>query len=136
MVLAQGTRVNFQDIIAALGPNSEPGLGWNILIYLIFFLALATMFMQSDKQLPPTLMMAATAFAAVLDKLQVLATSPILGQRGFGTLLLHIAMSSLPFIVAGITKAEKSRAPAILTGILGTILFLGYWALVQRARGY
>jgi hypothetical protein len=136
MLLAQGTRIDVQDIIAALGPNSDPGIAWNILLYLIFFLALATMFMQSDKQLPPTLMMAAVAFAAVLDKLQVIATAPVLGQRGFGTLLLHILISTFPFIVAGITKAHKSRGPAIITGILGTILFLGYWALVQRGRGY
>jgi hypothetical protein len=136
MLLAQSTRLDVQDVIAALGPGSPPGLGWNILIYLIFFLGLATMFMQSDKQLMTTLMMAGVSFAAVLDKLQVLATAPILGQRGFGTLLLHIVMATFPFIVAGLTKAHKSRAPAILTGILGLILFLGYWALVQRTRGY
>ena len=136
MLLAQSTSLNIQDIIAALGPSSEPGVAWNILLYLIFFLGLATMFMQSDKQLTPTLMMAAVAFSAVVDKLQVIARAPILGQRGFGTLLLHIIIFTFPLVVAGITKAHKSRGLAIFTGILGGILFFGYWALVQRARGY
>lgn len=136
MLLAQSTRLSVQDIIAALGPNSEPGLIWNILLYLIFFLALATMFMQSDKQLLTTLMMAAVALSAVVDKLQFIATTPVLGQRGFGTLLLHILIFTFPLVVAGITRAHKSRGPAILTGILGGIVFFGYWALVQRARGY
>ncbi len=136
MILAQSSSVDVQDIIAALGPNSDPGIAWNIILYLIFFLALAAMFMQSDKQLTPTLMMAAVAFSAVVDKLQVLARTPILGQRGFGTLLLHILIFTFPLVVAGITKAHKSRPLAIFTGILGGILFFGYWALVQRARGY
>jgi len=136
MILAQSTSIDVQDIIAALGPNSDPGIVWNIMLYLIFFLGLATMFMQSDKQLGPTLMMATVAFAAVLDKLQVIARTPILGQPGFGTLLLHIVMATFPLVVAGITKAHKSRGPAIFTGIIGLVLFFGYWALVQRGGGF
>ncbi len=131
MLLAQSRGLDIQDIIAALGPNSEPGLIWNILLYLIFFLALATMFMQSDKQLLPTLMMAGVAFAAVLDKLQVLRNRVVLTQD-FGTLLLHIVILTFPLIVAGITRAHKSRPPAIFTGILGGLLFFGFWFFEQR----
>jgi hypothetical protein len=134
MLLAQNTSLNVQQIIAALGPNSKPGLIWNILIYLIFFLGLATMFMQSDKQLTPTVMMALVAFSAVLDKLQILDNQVIL-QKDFGTLLLHIIMFTFPLVVAGITKAHKSRGPAIFTGILGGLLFFGFWFFVQRSGG-
>src|SRR5574341_684100 len=126
MILAQSSQLNVQDIIQRLGPNSQPGLVWNIFLYLIFFIGLATMFMQSDKQLLTTLMMAAVAFSAVLDKLQVLRNQPILGQRDFGTLLLHILMFTFPLIVGGLAKAKKSRGPAILTGILGGIYFFAF----------
>jgi|FLYN01.1.fsa_nt_gi hypothetical protein len=132
MLLAQSTRLDVQDIIAALGPNSEPGLIWNIMLYLIFFLALATMFMQSDKQLLTTVMMAAVAFAAVVDKLQILRNVRVLVERDFGTLLLHILIFTFPLIVAGLTRAHKSRPPAILTGILGGLLFFGFWFFEQR----
>ena len=132
IILAQSRSLTVEDIIEALGPNSPPGLIWNILLYLIFILALAVMFMQSDKQLITTLMMAAVSFACVIDKLQVLRNRPILGFPDFGTLLLHILIFTFPLIVAGITKAKKSQAPAILTGIIGGLLFFGFWFFEQR----
>ena len=58
-------------ILARLGPGSSPGLIWNIFLYIIFFLAVITMFMQSDKQSITTILMGSVGAFAVIAKLSV-----------------------------------------------------------------
>jgi hypothetical protein len=132
IVLAQQD-INPQEILFLLGINAPPGPIWNIMMYIIFFLALITMLMQSDKTLLPTLCMAAVLAAVVIDKLRVMENAPPLyGQPGLWTFLLHCVMFAVPLIVAGMTKAPKSRGPAILCGIIGGIYLFGYWVFVQN----
>lgn len=116
-------------IIAQLGPSSPPGLIWNIFLYIIFFLAVITMFMQSDKQSSTTLMMGAVGAMAVLAKLSVFKPNDL------GSLIVNVGMFVLPLIVAGIAKAKKSVGPAIMTGILSGLFFFGFWFFVQRTGG-
>lgn len=142
MILAQTAGLTLQDIIDKLAPRPGfPGLFYDILLYIIFFAALITMFMQSDKQLITTLLMAAVAAMAVIAKLNVFAATDILGGRIQGTrggillpivLLINAGMFVLPLIVAGITQAKKSRPSAVLGGIIGGLYFFAFWYISQR----
>lgn len=114
-------------ILAQLGPGSPPGLIWNIMLYIIFLLAVITMFMQSDKQSSTTMMMGGVGAMAVIAKLNIFEATNL------GSLVINVGMFVLPLIVAGITKAKKSAGPAIFTGILAGLYFFGYWLLVQRS---
>jgi hypothetical protein len=125
IVLAQKT-LQLQDILNKLAPRSGVELLYDIFLYIIFFLALITMFMQSDKQLFPTIVMAAVAAMAVLGKLSIFPA------KDFGSLIINAGMFVLPLIVAGITSAKKSQAPAIFGGILGGLYFFLFWVVSQR----
>jgi hypothetical protein len=126
IVLAQKA-LTLQDILAKLAPRGGVELLYDIFLYLMFFLAVTVMFMQSDKQMFPTMLMAAVAAFAVIAKLNVLK------PKEFGTLIINIGMGTLPLIVAGITKAKKSQAPAIIGGVLGIVYFIIFWLVSQRS---
>ncbi len=117
--------LDIQDILNKLLPKGAT-LGYDIMIYLIFFLALIAMFMQSDKQLVTTLMLAGTAGLAVIAKLGVFE------PRDFGSLIINAGMLVLPLITAGITKAKKSVPLAVLGGIMGGVYFFAFWLFEQR----
>ena len=125
MVLAQKT-LNLQDIVDKLLPRGGVGLLYDLFLYVIFFLAVIVMFMQSDKQTFPTILMAAVAAFAVISKLGVLT------PKSFGTLILNIGMGVLPLIVAGVSKAKKSVPLAVITGIIGIVYFIMFWLIEQR----
>ncbi|PJF41368.1 MAG: hypothetical protein D6737_12355 [Chloroflexi bacterium] len=114
------------EILDRLGPNSDPGLPWTIFIYIIFFLAVITMFMQSSKTTTPQLMMAGVAGASVIDKLAVFPATDL------GTFLAHSVMFTIPILTAGMTKAPKSRGPAIIGGVIGGVYFFAFWFFMQR----
>ena len=116
-----------QDILAKLGPRPGMGLVWDIFLYLVFFLAVIIMFMQSDKQLVPTLMAGGVAAMAVIAKLDVL------DPREFGSLVINVGMFVLPMIIAGITKAKKSQAPAVICSGFAGIYFFLFWFISQRS---
>lgn len=130
MFLAQN--VNLQNIIALLGP-SQDRLVFDIMLYIMFFLALITMFMQSEKTMLPTLIMASVMLMTVLAKLRVLDNVRVLVDNvGLGALMINIGMFVLPWIVAGMTKNPKSRPFAILGGIIGLAHMFLFWATFQR----
>lgn len=117
-----------QQILSRLGPNYPEGMiFWNILLYIIFFLAVITMFMQGDKQNSTTLMMGAVGLLAVLAKFQIFE------PKDFGSLIINAGMFVLPLIVAGVTSAKKSVGPAIFGAIIAGIYFFGYWVVMQRS---
>lgn len=120
--------LDFQDILQALAPRMDGiNLLYDILLYIMFFLALITMFMQSDKQMFTTLIMAAVAALCVIAKLNVLR------PKEFGSLVINAGMFVLPLIVAGITQAKKSQGPAIIGGVLGGVYFFLFWVVSQRS---
>jgi hypothetical protein len=125
IVLAQKA-LTFQDILNKLAPRGGVELIYDIFLYIMFFLAVITMFMQSDKQMFPTILMAAVAAMTVIAKLNVLK------PKEFGSLIINIAMGVLPLIVGGITQAKKSQGPAIIGGVVGCVYFILFWLISQR----
>ncbi len=113
-------------VLAQLGPGSPPGLIWNIFLYIIFILAVITMFMQSDKQNSTTLMMGTVGACAVIAKLNIFPSTNL------GSLIVNVLMFVLPLIVAGIAMNKKSVPLAIFTSLLAGIFFFGFWFLIQR----
>lgn len=115
-----------EKILAQLGPSSPPGIIWNILLYVIFFLSLIAMFMQSDKQNTPTVLLGAVGAMAVITKLSIFE------PKAFGSLVLNVGMFVIPFIVIGISKAKKATPLLIFCGIVGGLFFFGFWLVLQR----
>ncbi len=117
--------INMDEILHLLGPNGGWGMPWSIFIYIIFFLSVVTMLMQSEKTLAPVLLMLIGLLALVLDKLAVFPA------RAFETFILHIVIFIPPILVVGMTKNPKSRPPAILAFLLGAGYFFAFWLTFQ-----
>lgn len=126
IILAQKA-LTLQDILAKLAPRGGVELLYDIFLYIIFFLAVIAMFMQSDKQTLPTILLAAVAAFAVIGKLNIMT------PKAFGTLIINIGMGVIPLIVAGITKAKKSQALLVIGGVLGMVYFIIFWLVSQRS---
>jgi hypothetical protein len=122
--------IQLSDIPRLLGPGSGTDLIFSIALYIIFFLSLITMFMQSDKQLITTLIMASTLLLIILAKLTLAANAPF-ERREFGTYVIHAGIFIFPALVAGMTKAPKSRGPAVIAAVLGAVYMFGFWFLYQ-----
>ena len=118
--------INIDEIGYLLGPSSPPGLIWNILLYIIFFLALVSMLLQGDKALLPTMILAGALLLVVLAKLQVFP------PREFGAFVVNAGIFILPGLVAGMTRSPKGRPPAILAAVFGAVFFFAYWFFFQR----
>jgi len=131
--------IDFQQILFLLGPGSGTPI-WNILLYIIFFLGLISLLLMPDKNLVPTLLMAAVLLFAVVAKLSLSVSrgqQPILRPAEFGMLVINVGMFALPLLAGGLIRARKSKAtvPAILTGIFGGVYFFMFWFFVQRPIG-
>jgi hypothetical protein len=125
LILAQQS-LELQDILQKLAPRGGVELLYDLLLYIVFFLGIIVMFMQGDKELLPTMLMALVAGLAVIAKLEIFA------PKEFGSLVINAGMFALPLIVAGITKTKKSQAPAVITGVFGGIYFFLFWLVSQR----
>lgn len=119
--------INPQEILAALGPRSMPGLVYDLFLYVIFVLALIAMFMQSDKQLTPTILIGGCAACAVIAKLDVIPA------KAFGMLIVNAGILVLPLLTAGITRAKKTIPLCVIVGVLGAIHFFLFWFFSQRS---
>ncbi|MFN8375980.1 MAG: hypothetical protein U0694_24295 [Anaerolineae bacterium] len=133
-----------QQILRYIGPR-RGGEIWDIVfVYPIFFFGMITLFMQGDKEMLTTLIMATVLLLTVLSKLAPLGIFNTLGGSGGGdplifsypkgllVFIIHCGMFALPIIVAGMTKAKKSRGPAIITGVLGGVYLFAFWFVMQR----
>jgi hypothetical protein len=127
MIILAQKALTLQDILAKLAPRSGVELLYDLFLYVMFFLAVIVMFMQSDKQTFPTILMAAVAACAVIAKLNVLK------PKDFATLIINIAMGVVPLIVAGISKAKKSVPLAVIGGVIGVVYFIIFWLVSQRS---
>ncbi len=126
MYLAQQINLPLNEILARLAPRSGVELLYDIALYIIFFLCLIVMFMQSDKQLVPTILSGMVGALAVIAKLNVF------DPKAFGALVINAGIFVFPIIVAGITKAKRSQPLAIIAGVLGGIYFFMFWFISQR----
>jgi predicted branched-subunit amino acid permease len=122
--------LSLQDILNNLLPNSQTLL-YDIFLYPIFFISLIVVFMQSDKQLLPTLLMASTVLLTLLSKLSVTAREPF-HPAEIAMLFINLAMFIFPALVAPMTKAKKSRAPAIFVAVLAFVYTFLFWFINQR----
>ena len=129
--------LQLDDILELLALGSGLNAVWSIFLYIIFFLALLTLFTMPDKNLAPTLMIAVVLLCSVIAKISLASNDPIFRQREFGMMIINVAMGVLPFIVAGMIRRGKSRSTtatplSIFTGIIGTVYFLTFLLFVQR----
>jgi hypothetical protein len=129
--------LDFNQILFLIGPTSGD-LIWNILIYIIFFLALFTLFAIPDKNLISTLLMAGVLMALVVTKLNISIrppARPIFPPRDFIQFTLNAVVFIFPLLVAGLIRARKKGAVlplSIVTGLFGGIFFFLFWFFVQR----
>ena len=129
--------LQLDDILELLALGSGINALWSIFLYIIFFLALLTLFTMPDKNQVPTLMIAVVLLCAVIAKISIASNDPIFRQRDFGMMIINIATGVLPFIVAGMIRRGKTRRTtatplAIFTGLIGTVYFLMFLVFVQR----
>jgi hypothetical protein len=128
--------LDIQDILFLIGPTSGQ-LGWNILLYIIFFFALVTMLVMPDKNLISTLLIAAVLLATVVAKLSLSARPPIIPSDDFLMYVLNAMMFVFPLLVAGLVRAKKKGRvvpAAIMTSLFGGVYFFIFWFLVQRGQ--
>lgn len=124
-------------ILSYLGPNTGDPIV-NILLYIIFFFALITMFTLPDKNVVPTILIATVLLCAVVAKLSMSSPDPIFNRREFGMFVLNVIMVTFPFLVVGTTRKArqkrsiKSNLPALMAGLFGGIYFFLFWFLFQR----
>jgi hypothetical protein len=135
MNISMDAILNYLSLAPAGGvPNA---IVYSIFLYLIFILALITLFLMPDKNLLPTLLTGGTLLAVVLAKL-VTAGASIGGFRPeqFGMLIVNVIPFLFPFLVAGMTRTRKRTNPvpplAILTGILGGVYMFIYGFFIMR----
>lgn len=137
--------INFRDILALLGPGTGQNIIWSVFLYILFFLALITLFKTPDKNMVPTLLMGTVLLFIIVAKLSISANSvrggrPIIGNKDFGMYAINIAIGVLPLIAVGMTRttsrvnrrSNPAAAPAILTAVIGIVYFFGFWLVVQQ----
>lgn len=129
--------VDFQEIISRLGPRSGSDLLFDILLYLIFFMALITSVFVPDKQLIVTLIVTAVMGMTIIAKLSYVGIDYRISPQNLIILGINAGIFTLPLVVAGMVRSRqgtpKAMAPAVITGLLGGAYFFLYWALVLRA---
>lgn len=130
--------IDFNALLARLGPRSGSDLIFDILLYGIFFLALITMFLVPDKQLLPTLLSVLVMFFAVLAKVELFEPT------AFPIFVINVGMWVIPWVTAGMVrpasrrysnKTPRALMPAIITGFLGAGYFFLFWAQKQGGLG-
>lgn len=124
-------------ILAYLGPNTGEPI-FNILLYIIFFFSLITLFTLPDKNVVPTILIATVLLCAVVAKLSMSSPQPIFRRGEFGMFVLNAIMITFPFLVVGTTRkarqkrSVKSNLPALMAGLFGAIYFFLFWFFIQR----
>lgn len=128
--------IDFQEIIALLGPGTGQTLIWSIFLYIIFFFGLVTLLTIPDKNMVPTLLLAGVLLFAIVGKLSVTASfnDAIIKPKDFGMFVINVGMFVFPLIAVGMIRARKSRAtaPALITAFAGAVYFFLYWMIAQQ----
>lgn len=119
-----------QGILQRLAP-SYPSPIYGITLYIIIILSIITLFLQKKSNLQITILIAITVMCGLIDKINAWQTFNGANTQ-FVALMLRIVIFVVPLIVAGMTKWEKSRGPAILAGIIGGIYLFARWFFEQR----
>ncbi len=115
----------------------QPLDAWDWLVYVIMLLTLITLVLQGQKgNLTLTVMLFAVILGGVIDKVNnasyAFNTTHFYSKSDFAAYLVHIVMFVSPTVVAGMTKAPKSRGWAIATAVLAGVYLFGFWFVNQR----
>ncbi len=116
------TDVTLQQIIGYLQPLNA----WDYLLYIILFFVLITLFLQGEGALTVTLLLAVVVIGIFLDKVRVF------GNCGLEVMLIRVTYFVVPLIVAGVSRAPKSRPWAIIGAVLGLAYTFGTWFFVLQ----
>ena len=122
--------LSFQDILKNLLPTGG-SIVYDIFLYPIFFLSLVALFMQSDKQLLPTLLLASVLMMTVIAKLSINASIPF-ERPEIAMLFLNLGIFIFPALVAPMTKAKRSRGLVILVAVFAFVYAFLFWFIEQR----
>ncbi len=111
----------------------QPNTAWDWMLYIIALLALITLLLQGKKgNLTMTVMLATVILFAIIDKVNQV-NQQLYPNIGFACYVIHIIMFVSPTVVAGMTKASKSRGWAIMDALIAGVYMFAYWFTVQRA---
>ncbi len=110
----------------------QPTTAWDWMLYVIAVLALITLLLQGKKgSLTMTILLSAVILCALIDKVN-LVNQQVYRKTTFGAYIVHIIMFVSPTVVAGMTKAPKSRGWAIMTAFMGAVYLFAFWFIEQR----
>jgi hypothetical protein len=134
--------IDFKEIVRLLGPGEGQVVIWSIILYILFFLAVITLFRVPEKNMIPTLLMGTVLLFIIVAKLSITAPSrdAIIKKTEFGMYIINIGIGVLPLIAVGMTRttsrvsrrANPAAATAILTSVIGIVYFFGFWLAVQQ----
>lgn len=132
--------INMDDIVNAIGPRTGRDLLWDVMLYLLFFLALINMFILPDKQLFVTILNFVVMGATIISKLLVgteTTTDRMIEPTSLVVLVLNVGVFVVPLIMAGMLRAVRGKRPkavivCVIMGLLGGAYFFLFWAMEQR----
>lgn len=128
--------IDFQEIVFLLSPGTGQTLIWSIFLYIIFFFGVVTLLSIPDKNMIPTLLMAAVLLFAIVGKLSVTAAArdAIIRPKDFGMFVINAGMFLFPLIAVGMIRSRKSKAtaPALITSLTAGVYFFLYWFIAQQ----
>jgi ABC-type cobalamin transport system permease subunit len=133
--------ITFEQILSYLLPTRGFEF-FDIMLYIMFFMALLALFTTPDKNMVPTLLLAGVLLFIIVAKLSTAAIvkpgAPIMGKKDFGMYAINVGMLVFPLIAIGLTRKPKStskvkNAPfAILGAVLGAVYDFAFWMVHQR----
>ena len=105
-----------------------------IILYILFFLSLALLFVIPEKNEMPQYLIFGLIFAVVVDFLRARDPGgfPIPGSthKGFFTFLLHIAIFVLPLVGGAMTRKQGRKGGAALPVGIFTAFIAGAYAVI------
>lgn len=131
----------FKEMINALWLTDQ--IQWDIALYVLFFLNLVLLIMQTEGSAFATLLLIIVLVAIIIDKTLAFGymidfdmtryTRERFHEEIFiGTYLIRVAMFAVPLSIAGMTKNPKSRGPAVIAGVGGGAYMFVRWFSEQR----
>jgi hypothetical protein len=131
----------FKEMINALWLTDE--IHWDLALYGLFLLNLILLIMQTEGSALATGLLIIVLVSLIIDKTRAFGymiefdmtryTREQFHEQIFiGTYLIRVAMFAVPLSIAGMTKNEKSRGPAVVAGIAGGAYMFTRWFFEQR----
>lgn len=148
--LAQVENINFDDLLASLGPRDGRALIYDVLLYMIFFIAFINQFLIPDKQLPITVLNFIVMGLALALKLLVEVPTnvndftcnfrppnSVFIPNDYAVFFMNVGIFLAPLLMAGGLrsvkgKSSKAVAPSIFLAILSGSYMAAFWFLEQR----